>query len=118
MSNYYQGDFMDIKKGLGKKIQEIRKKQGVTQEILAEFVGIDTVSLSKIETGKNYPTSENLEKICSYLKVDPYELFLFMPQKSEKELLERINKNFAMLIKNRKKLLLLDSVLEALCNSE
>lgn len=107
---------MDIKKGLGKKIQEFRKKKGATQEMLAEYIGIDSVSLSKIETGKNYPTSENLEKICNFLNVEPYELFLFTSQKSDKELLMQINKNFKLLTQNKKKLLLLNSVLESMAN--
>ena len=48
---------MDPKKILGKKIQTYRKLRQITQEKLAETIGIETISLSKIETGRNYPTS-------------------------------------------------------------
>ena len=82
---------MDIKKNLGKNIQEYRKKASFTQEKLAETIGIDTISLSKIETGKNYPTAENLAKIASVFGIDVYELFVSGNLKSNEELLEQIN---------------------------
>lgn len=67
----------NIKILLGKKIKEIRKKQGLTQEKLAELAGIEIPSLSNIENGKNYPNHETLEKISLALCVRPYELFVF-----------------------------------------
>lgn len=66
---------MNIKKLLGKRIQEIRKSKKLTQEKVAEFVEIETNSLSNIETGRFYPTSENLEKIIKILDITPSELF-------------------------------------------
>ena len=68
---------MNIKKLLGKKLQEIRKKKKLTQEYVAEFVGIETSSISNIENGKYYPSAENLEKIMQILNITPSELFLF-----------------------------------------
>ena len=62
----------------------------MTQEQLAELIGIETISLSKIETGKSYPTSENLAKIAAALNVEPYEFFLFEKEKTKDELLEEI----------------------------
>lgn len=81
---------MDIKKGVGQNIQEMRKQLKMTQEQLAELIGIETISLSKIETGKSYPTSENLAKIAAALNVEPYEFFLFEKEKTKDELLEEI----------------------------
>lgn len=81
---------MDIKKGVGQNIQEMRKKSKMTQEQLAELIGIETISLSKIETGKSYPTSENLAKISTVLNVEPYEFFLFEKEKTKDELLAEI----------------------------
>ena len=45
---------MNIKKLLDKKLQEIRKKKKLTQEYVAEYVGIETSSISNIENGKYY----------------------------------------------------------------
>lgn len=67
---------MDIKKNVGQKIQKFRKKKKITQEQLAEIINIETVSLSKIKTGRSYPTSENLAKISKILEVEPFEFFI------------------------------------------
>ncbi len=45
---------MDLRKPLGNKIREFRKKQKLTQEQLAERIGIETNTLSNIETGKSF----------------------------------------------------------------
>ena len=82
---------MDIKNLLGKRIQEIRKSKNITQEYMAELIGIETVSLSNIERGKYYPTAENLNKIISVLQIEPEELFVFKHLRSHKELLEEMN---------------------------
>lgn len=67
----------NIKSLLGKRIKEIRKKRGLTQEKLAELAGIETPSLSNIENGKNYTNNETLEKLSDALKIRPYELYMF-----------------------------------------
>ena len=54
----------NIKKFLGQRIKEIRKARGITQEQLAERIGIGTPNISYIETGRYAPTVENFEKKC------------------------------------------------------
>ena len=81
---------MDIKKLLGSRIKEIRKSKNITQEKLAEMIGMDTVSLSNIERGKYYPTAENLNKILAVLNVEAAELFEFQHLASHKELLDEM----------------------------
>lgn len=68
---------VNVKKMLGARIQEIRKSLKMTQEQLAERIGMEPQNISMIETGKNYPTPENLAKIAKTLGVDIFELFLF-----------------------------------------
>lgn len=82
---------MDIKKLLGKRIQNIRKSKKLTQEQIAEIIGIETASLSNIENGKYYPTAENLEKIINVLEVQPSELFMFEYLAPVKEILSEMN---------------------------
>jgi transcriptional regulator with XRE-family HTH domain len=94
---------MNIKKNLGKKIQEFRKRQNLTQDKLSEILGIDIVSLSKIETGRNYPTSENLTKIALVLNVQPEELFEFNDLTNE-EMFEEIFKRISLIKDDKKKL--------------
>jgi transcriptional regulator with XRE-family HTH domain len=83
---------MNIKILLGKRIKELRKRKGLTQEKVAEFVGIDTGSLSNIETGKYYPTAENLEKIIKILETSPEDLFVIEHLQTETDLVSEINK--------------------------
>jgi len=68
---------MTLKQELGAKIQRLRKAKKLTQEQLAELVGIDPKNISRIEKGNNYPTAENLTAIARALNVDIYELFVF-----------------------------------------
>lgn len=82
---------MDIKQLLGKRIQKIRKSKNITQENMAELIGIETVSMSNIERGKYYPTAENLNKIVQVLGVRTSELFEFESLAPHEELLKEIN---------------------------
>ena len=55
---------------IGKRIQTQRLEKGITQEKLAEQVGISVVYLSKIENGRVYPTLETLSNICTELDTE------------------------------------------------
>jgi len=68
---------MNIKKLFGKKIKEKRLQLSLTQEELAEKIGISAKSLSQIELGNNFVSAENLEKICKALNTTPKVLFDF-----------------------------------------
>ena len=59
---------------LGENIQTIRKFRRMKQQELADRIGINMQSLSKIERGVNYPTFYTLEKIMEVLDVTPNEL--------------------------------------------
>lgn len=59
---------------LGENLQTIRKARGMKQQELADQIGINMQSLSKIERGLNYPTFETLEKIMNALGITPNEL--------------------------------------------
>jgi len=105
---------MEPKQILGKRIQDYRKLKGLTQEKLAEIIGIDTVSLSKIETGKNYPTSENLSKITKVLNVELYQLFVDDNLKSNEELLKEINTGLKKFSKDNIKLHVINALIKSL----
>jgi transcriptional regulator with XRE-family HTH domain len=68
---------MNIKKNFGKRIKEIRISANLTQEQLAEKIGISPKSLSQIELGNNFVSAETLESICKTLKIKPRLLFDF-----------------------------------------
>lgn len=67
----------EIQKYLGKQIKRYRKSAKLSQEQLAESIGIATNSLSSIETGNSFMTVNTLEKLLSALDISPKELFDF-----------------------------------------
>lgn len=64
-----------VKKLFGKRVKELRKQNHLTQEKLAELIGIDTRNLIKIENGETFPRVQTLEKLLEVLKIAPYEIF-------------------------------------------
>lgn len=68
---------MNNKKLLGKRIKELRKEAGLTQEKLAELIEIETTSLSGIESGRHFPSLSTVEKIAKSLNVEMKALFDF-----------------------------------------
>ena len=83
---------MNIKKNFGKKIKEKRLEKELTQEELAEKIGISPKSLSQIELGNNFVSAENLEAICQALSISPRVLFDFdINEKTKDEYLKYIN---------------------------
>ena len=105
---------MDIKQIVGKRVQKYRKQISLTQEALAELIGIDTISLSKIETGRNYPTSENITKLANALGVEIYELFVDDAIKSNEQLLKEIMSDIDKISNNNQKLLILKASINSI----
>ncbi len=60
---------------VGQRIASARKKRGMTQEQLAEQVGVSVQAVSKWETGKNLPDIENLLRIAEITNT-PYSFLL------------------------------------------
>ncbi|MCJ7804272.1 helix-turn-helix domain-containing protein [Patescibacteria group bacterium] len=54
---------------LGKRIQKARKESGMTQEELADKVGISRAYMGYIEQGRNAPSLEVLNKIARVLRI-------------------------------------------------
>ena len=71
------GLILSLKEDFGKSLKAIRTLKGITQEKLAELIGIEQRQLSRIETGKSFISFGTLEKICLVLDVAPAELFKF-----------------------------------------
>lgn len=84
---------MDTKKLLGKRIKELRKSVGLTQEKLAELIDIETGSLSGIESGRHYPSLPTLVKIANNLNIEINSLFKFASAVSTREMKHCIIKN-------------------------
>lgn len=66
-------------------IKNSRKNAGLKQSQLAELAGISEKHLSKIETGKNYPSLDNFLKIIEVLNISLNELGINIKDKDSKE---------------------------------
>ena len=62
---------------IGKFIAQCRKDKNITQEQLAEKLGITNKSVSRWENGKNMPDYSILKELCSILDIDVNEVFFF-----------------------------------------
>lgn len=64
-----------LPKTLGKRIQKLRRNTDITQEELAEKIGISRAYMGFIEQGRYSASLEVLEKIAKVLKVKMSDLF-------------------------------------------
>ena len=52
-----------------KKLQELRKNRGLTQEELAEALYVSRTAISKWESGRGYPNIDSLKEISNYFSI-------------------------------------------------
>jgi transcriptional regulator with XRE-family HTH domain len=67
---------------LANNLRHLRKLSGLTQQQLAEGVGVSYPRISEIENGRGNPTVETLQRIADVLKVDVADL-LKIPKKKK-----------------------------------
>lgn len=67
----------ELKKLFGKRVQTLRFSAKMTQENLADEVGVTIESISNIERGVYAPSFDTLEKLAKALKVPVKNLFIF-----------------------------------------
>ena len=60
-----------MKYEIGSRIRKFRKETGLTQEQLAEMIGISKSRISNWEQGINRPDADILAELCKALKVSP-----------------------------------------------
>lgn len=91
---------MNTKELLGLKVKEFRKQRKITQEKLAEIVGVDNGYISKLEVGQNFPSITTLEKIAEALDVNLFEMFQYTTTK-DKDFKEEIIKIYDRLSREK-----------------
>lgn len=64
-----------LMKSFGKRVAAVRKSRGLTQQELAEAIGMSVVAIAYIETGKRWARLGTLTKIANALRVDVSDLF-------------------------------------------
>jgi transcriptional regulator with XRE-family HTH domain len=62
-------------RAFGKRLANIRKQHGLTQEELADKLNISRLSVAYFETGRRWPRITTLKKIAKCLQVDLGDIF-------------------------------------------
>ncbi len=72
MSNPHEQKLL---KAFGKRLAEVRKSKGVTQQKLAEQTNMSVMTIAYIETGKRWARMGTLDKITKALGISLEQLF-------------------------------------------
>lgn len=88
-------------------IATIRKKKGISQTQFANAIGVETSTISRIETGKSDPSAVTLFAIAKYLQVSVDELYTRKTAEQiinerEQEFFKRNIRYYVSTVENRK----------------
>lgn len=83
---------------IGKFISKLRKSKEITQEQLAEKLGVSKNAVSKWERGLNLPDASIMQELCNNLEISLNELFAGEHLK-EKEVKKQSEKNILEILK-------------------
>lgn len=81
----------DTNKLLGKRIRALRKKDGLSQEQLAEKVNMSSKYLGEIERGQVNFSIDIAERISNALDIELTDLFDYQHELDRKTLMKKIN---------------------------
>lgn len=76
---------MEVK--LGEKIRRLRKQKNISQEVLAQYLGVTFQAVSKWENGTAMPDVAAIPAIASFFGVSTDELFDFNRLETEKRIM-------------------------------
>ena len=92
---------------LGIKIRELRRRDGRTQENLAEALGVTAQAVSRWESDTTYPDMQMIPAIANYFHISIDELFGYHDDREEKiknilisEILKNINERINLFFGN------------------
>ncbi|MFT8838090.1 helix-turn-helix domain-containing protein [Liquorilactobacillus satsumensis] len=71
---------------IGPVLTAQRKQKGITQQQLADFIGVSKAAVSKWETGQTYPDITLLPALAAYFDLRIDDLLNYQPQLSAKEI--------------------------------
>lgn len=73
---------------MGEKIKQLRKRKGISQETLAQVLGVSYQAVSKWETGTTMPDIALVPAIAAFFGVSTDELFCYNLLENEKKVSE------------------------------
>lgn len=80
---------------LGDKIRQLRKGKGISQEVLAQYLGVSFQAVSKWETGTTLPDVTLIPAIASFFGVSTDELFDYNRLEAERRVREICQQAYA-----------------------
>jgi transcriptional regulator with XRE-family HTH domain len=81
-------------------LKEKRRNCGFSQAKLAEMVSVSVHHIATIETARNYPTLDLVERMANALNIEIYELFInpLSPPEEMERLYQTVAKNIEQLV--------------------
>lgn len=106
----------DVIKAVGKRIKELRKARGLSQEALGEKGGFHYSYIGQVERGEKDIALSNLAKIADALDVGIHQLFSFSYEMESLTESEQDFKDIFLLLRNlhKKDLVKVQKVLQTL----
>jgi transcriptional regulator with XRE-family HTH domain len=75
---------MDILRIFAYNVKNYRLAYGYSQEKLAEYAGLHRTYISAVERCRRSIALENVQKIANALHIEPYLLFMEIPNEKDK----------------------------------
>ena len=88
---------------LAENLTQLRRNKGITQEKLADFLGVSKASVSKWETGQSLPDIAQLPRLAAFYDVTIDELMGYEPQLTSKDFFCSFKSHFKITSKNTSK---------------
>ena len=81
-------------------LKKKRRNSGLSQAKLAEKVNVSTHHIATIETARNYPTLDLVERMANALNIEIYELFIdpLSPPEEMERLYQTVAKNIEQVV--------------------
>jgi transcriptional regulator with XRE-family HTH domain len=70
-----------VKFRFGKRVRELRKEAGLTQEELADYAELDRSYIGSIERGERNLSIENVCRLANALEISPADFFSWWKSK-------------------------------------
>jgi transcriptional regulator with XRE-family HTH domain len=83
-----------------RNMKEFRKKEGISQMKLAEYLNASSTYIGEIEVGKKFPSMDMIEKIAAVLKIEPYHFLIDRTAKNTENAYPKLPKSMQNEIKS------------------
>ncbi|MCI9436711.1 MAG: helix-turn-helix transcriptional regulator [Lachnospiraceae bacterium] len=79
---------------IGSKIKKLRRQKNISQEVLAQYLGISFQAVSKWESGQNMPDITLIPALASFFGISTDELFDYNYYETEKRVAEIVDVSY------------------------